>query len=249
MPISIEKARMYEKFRLPYASELVNDLLARTGNMQVVADIGAGTGQLSRMFVYKVARILAIEPDDSMRKVADEVLSDINNFQVINATGENTTLPDHYVDLILIGNAIHRMRPEAILEFQRILRPGGWIATIGYGFKDNDIFVQLSSRLTTLPAYTNRVQQSRQNQNSFDVFKPDTSLKLTYSNVIFEKWEHFFGAACAGMEAPEPDDPEFDEFKAIQQEVFHLFALNGQIKINYETIATLGKLKKIDSCW
>lgn len=246
MAISIEKARMYEKFRLPYASELVNDLLARTGNLQVIADIGAGTGQLSRMFVNKMERILAIEPDDSMRIVADEVLSEFNKIQVINATGENTTLPDHCVDLILIGNAIHRMQPEAILEFQRILTPGGWIATIGYGFKDNEIFVQLSSRLSRLPAYTNRVQESRQYHNSFDVFKPDTSLKLTYSNVIFEEWEYFFGAACAGMEAPESDDPEFYEFKAIQREVFEMFALDSQIKIEYETIATLGKLKKMD---
>lgn len=246
MAISIEKARMYEKFRLPYARALVNDLLAQTGNMQVIADIGAGTGQLSRMFVDIVARILAIEPDDSMQVVADEVLSEFNNIQVINATGENTTLPDHSVDLILIGNAIHRMRPEAILEFRRILKPGGWIATIGYGFNENDIFLQLSSRLSRLPAYTIRVQQSRQNQNSFDVFKPDTSLKLTYSNVIFEEWEYFFGAACSGMEAPESDDPEFYEFKAIQREVFDKFALNGQLKVDYETIVTLGKLKDMD---
>lgn len=243
MATSIKKARMYEKFRLPYARELVNDLLAQTGNISVIADIGAGTGQLSRMFVDEVPKIFVIEPDESMRVVANEILSEFKNVQLINATGEKTTLPDDCVDVILIGNAIHRMKPEAILEFQRILKPGGWIATIGYGFKNNDMFVQLSSRLSVLPAYADRVKQSRQNQSSFDLFEPDTSFELTYSNVIFEEWNHFLGAACAGMEAPEPDDPEFDNFMAIQRAVFEMFARDGQLKIEYQTRVTIGKIK------
>jgi hypothetical protein len=41
-----EKATLYNRYRLPYNTEAVDDLLARTRPALVVADIGAGTGQL-----------------------------------------------------------------------------------------------------------------------------------------------------------------------------------------------------------
>ena len=85
MAISIQKARMYEKFRLPYANELVSGVLDPTGKIQVISDIGAGTGQLSRMFVEQVLKIFAIEPDESMRVMANEILSEFGNVRIINA--------------------------------------------------------------------------------------------------------------------------------------------------------------------
>ena len=53
-----------------------------------------------------------------------------------------------------------------------------------------------------------------------------------------------FGAACAGMESPESDDSEFDEFRVIHRDVFDLFSINALIKIAYETKVTLGKIKR-----
>jgi hypothetical protein len=50
--ISVEKATLYEKYRLPYANEAVGDLLGRIGEVQVVADIGAGTGHGDRIKSY-----------------------------------------------------------------------------------------------------------------------------------------------------------------------------------------------------
>jgi hypothetical protein len=51
--MTIEKAALYEKYRLPYAERVVADLLDYIGAVQVVADIGAGTGQLARLFALK----------------------------------------------------------------------------------------------------------------------------------------------------------------------------------------------------
>jgi len=50
-----------------------------------------------------------------------------------------------------------------------------------------------------------------------------------------------FGAACAAMESPEPSDPEFARFEAIQREVFAAFAVDGQFENAYETRVTLGQ--------
>ena len=58
--IGLEKATLYEKHRLPYAPEAVDELLHRTGPVQVVADIGAGTGQLARLFAGRCELVHAV---------------------------------------------------------------------------------------------------------------------------------------------------------------------------------------------
>jgi hypothetical protein len=49
------------------------------------------------------------------------------------------------------------------------------------------------------------------------------------------------GAACAGIEAPEPDDQDFGRFVALNREVFDAFAMNDAIQIDYETQVLFGQ--------
>ena len=42
------------------------DLLDYIGAVQVVADIGAGTGQLTRLFAQRCTRVYAVEPDPAI---------------------------------------------------------------------------------------------------------------------------------------------------------------------------------------
>ncbi len=82
--ISVEKATLYEKYRLPYANEIVGDLLRHIGEVEVVADIGAGTGQLARMFADGNTKVYAVEPDPAMRKVASASLIGFSKIEVID---------------------------------------------------------------------------------------------------------------------------------------------------------------------
>jgi len=66
MAMTIEKAALYEKYRLPYAERAVAGLLDYIGAVQVVADIGAGTGQLTRLFAQRCTRVYAVEPDPAI---------------------------------------------------------------------------------------------------------------------------------------------------------------------------------------
>jgi predicted RNA methylase len=63
--VSVDKAWLYEKYRLPYASEAVDALLQRIGDTPVVADIGAGTGQLARLFAERSKTVYLIEPESA----------------------------------------------------------------------------------------------------------------------------------------------------------------------------------------
>src|SRR5215207_9820709 len=107
MAVSIERATLYETYRLPYSSQAVTDLLDYIGPVEVVADIGAGNGQLTRLFAGRCSRIYAVEPEAAMRQVASTALADLPTVQVRAGCAEQTTLPERSLDLIVVGNAYH----------------------------------------------------------------------------------------------------------------------------------------------
>ncbi len=100
-----------------------------------IADIGAGTGISSRLLADRGHRVLAIEPNAAMRAAAEphELVT------AIDATAEDTTLPDASIDVIVCAQAFHWFRPrEAVAEFARILRPGGRLALMWNVRDDSD---------------------------------------------------------------------------------------------------------------
>ena len=157
MAVSIERATLYEKYRLPYASQAVTDLLGYIGPVQVIADIGAGNGQLARLFAERCTRVYAVEPEPAMRRVASTALADWSTIQIRAACAEQTTLPERSLDLIVVGNAFHRFNPEACVELRRILKPSGWIALFTYAKTNKALADMLSVRLAALKGTASRV--------------------------------------------------------------------------------------------
>ncbi len=239
--ISIEKAELYEKYRLPYANEAVNDLLGRIGAVQAVADIGAGTGQLARLFADRCAKVYAIEPDSAMRKVASASLAGFATIEILPGCAEQTTLADNSVDLIVIGNAFHRFRPEACQELYRILKKPGWIALFAYTFVNKAFTDMLFAKLATLEGVARKQEQSWHRTPVQYLFGDGQIYTLHYHQSHVEDWTAFFGAACAGIEAPHRDEAEFEQFEALNRQVFDAFAKNGKIQIDYETQVSFGQ--------
>ncbi len=99
------KAEDYAAHRPDYAGQAIDTLveLTRLDSTWVVADIGSGTGNLSRHLVGRTRRVFAVEPNDAMRHQAEHLLGDSPSFESIRGTAEQTALPDHIVDLITVG--------------------------------------------------------------------------------------------------------------------------------------------------
>lgn len=238
---TIEKARLYEQYRLPYALDLVDDLLAHIDNIASVADVGAGTGQLARLFAPRCQQVFAIEPDAAMRTVAAEPLRAYSNITLIDASAENTTLPANSVDLIVIGNAFHRFRADAIDELRRILKPSGWAAVVSYIFTDQAFAHMLFPRLRQLESFAARSAQTWHRLPVTALFGERETHTLRYAQSVAEDWQAFWGSAQSGIEAPEPGDPEFAPFETINREVFDAFSNDGVIRIAYETSVVFGQ--------
>jgi SAM-dependent methyltransferase len=119
----------YIRYRPGYPKKVLETLGIRPGT--VVADVGSGTGILTRMLLDAGASVFAIEPNDAMREAAESLLSDREGFVSVRGTAEATGLADASVDLVVAAQAFHWFDvPTARREFRRILREPPRVALI-----------------------------------------------------------------------------------------------------------------------
>ena len=125
-----DRVENYIRYRPGYPAELIAILQTKTGlNPQsIVADVGSGTGISTAVLLPYAGQVLAVEPNESMRRAAETLLAAKPNFRSVNAAAESTTLADASVDMITVGQAFHWFEPtKTRREFARILKPGGWV--------------------------------------------------------------------------------------------------------------------------
>jgi SAM-dependent methyltransferase len=123
----------YVRYRPSYPSTLIDLLRDECGLRpdHAVADVGSGTGLLSKLFLENGNRVLGIEPNEEMRRAGEEYLAAYKNFSSVRGSSEATMLADSCVDFITAAQAFHWFEPIATRrEFLRILKPSGWVVVI-----------------------------------------------------------------------------------------------------------------------
>jgi SAM-dependent methyltransferase len=123
----------YVRYRPGYPSALIDVLHKDCGlrREHIVADIGSGTGLLSKVFLENGNHVIGVEPNAEMRAAGDEFLAEYTNFSSVDGSSEVTTLASTSVDFITVAQAFHWFEPEATRrEFARILMPGGWVVVM-----------------------------------------------------------------------------------------------------------------------
>lgn len=128
-----DRVEEYARWRPGYPTAVLDAIGSEIGLRpeQVVADVGSGTGLLSRMFVENGNVVYGVEPNRAMAAVAEVELSPSGRFHSVDGRAEATGLPDASVDLVTAGQAFHWFSvPETRVEFRRILRPRGGVALV-----------------------------------------------------------------------------------------------------------------------
>lgn len=123
--------------------ELVKFLNLKPG--QVVADLGAASGYLSRPLARAVAPsgwVFAVEVESGFFAPLHQLAADqgIQNIATVLAQPDNPCLPENSVDLILICNTLHHIeeRPAYYAKLKRALRRKGRLVIVDF-FHDREI--------------------------------------------------------------------------------------------------------------
>lgn len=139
----------YERGRPGYPRDAVAWLLETAGAHPRIADIGAGTGKLTRVVAELLsargADMIAVDPDAEMLA---RLRAEVPGVETLVGAAERLALPDESIDAAVLGQAWHWVDPTAgSSEIGRVLRPGG---TLGLVWNIRDEATPWVSRLTRI---------------------------------------------------------------------------------------------------
>lgn len=118
-------ASRYDRGRPSYPAEAVDllcDGLGLAGGA-AVADVGAGTGKLTRLLAGRGLRVSAVEPVAGMR--ASLAAAELPGVAVVDGTAEATGLPDASVTAVVAAQAWHWFDADATLAEAARIATGG----------------------------------------------------------------------------------------------------------------------------
>lgn len=178
------RAEDYAKYRPSYPSKAIDCILqGLEKNQLIAADVGAGTGISSRLLADRGIRVIAIEPNTAMKKVAEA--HPLVEFR--DGSAEETKLAENSIDLVTCFQAFHWFNPEATLkEFARILKPGGILAAVWNNRDREDKFTQEYSHLTKIASHNQ--SEMRYGTERFlrdtDLFAPIRHFIFPYDQIL-----------------------------------------------------------------
>jgi len=123
----------YAKYRPGYPEQILSLLENKIGfdESKDFADVGCGTGRLSRLFLTNGNLVFGVEPNKEMRLMSEKLLSKFINFISVDGTAEVTKLATNSVDVISVGQAFHWFDlKKTKKEFKRVLRKDGHVVIV-----------------------------------------------------------------------------------------------------------------------
>ncbi|MBA7619377.1 putative methyltransferase [subsurface metagenome] len=99
----------YIKYRPSYPLEIIDFLIEKKTLPEdtVIADIGSGTGILTKVFLDNGNQVYGVEPNKDMREAAEKFLQGYTNFSSLEGSAETTGLEENCIDLIIAGQSFH----------------------------------------------------------------------------------------------------------------------------------------------
>lgn len=259
-----QRVENYIKYR-PRYPKAVLDLLRVECQLQkthTIADIGSGTGILSELFLKNGNPVLGVEPDPQMRAGGEYYLRDYPAFTSVAATAEATTLLDDSVDFVTAGQAFHWFDLQlARREFDRILRPGGWVVLVWniqratgtpflealQAFWQDRRFSkypskQASERMARIQAL--RLNPERARQILLEpFFGPGEFTERAFENPMSVDLQGLKGRILSNAPALEPGDLLYGTMLASIDELFQKHQRNGTVTIEHATRVVIGQLR------
>lgn len=234
----------YVKYRPNYPKEIISFLISEEILTQktLIADIGSGTGILSKLFLDNGNTVYCVEPNNEMRFAAEEYLREYPGFVSINGSAENTGLNDKTIDMITAGQAFHWFEFEkSKAEFNRILKPSGYLVIIWNSRKKSNDDFSIAYE-TLVSKYGSDYKEVRINENMVDDFF-NYQMK-TFNNYQDLDFEGFKGRLLSASYMPLEDDPKYSDLLQEISEIFDSYQENGKIKILYDTQVYFGQLER-----
>ena len=240
-----DRVENYAKYRPGYPEEMLRFLQTCSEPPATVADVGSGTGILTRQLLSIGYEVYAVEPNDAMRKQAERTLSGRPSFRSVDGTGEATTLADRSVDFITCAQAFHWFDPlKTRSEFARILKTNG-IAALIWNERLEDASPVNREYDKLLMEMAPDYQNVSHRQVGFTAirrfFAPGEVQLRTFPNEQILDREEFLGRLLSSSYVPNVGQPGHREIMEAAGKIFDTHNIVGKIRFDYETKIYVGR--------
>jgi ubiquinone/menaquinone biosynthesis C-methylase UbiE len=235
----------YVKYRPGYPQEAIEFIFerAKLNDKSVIADIGSGTGILTKYFNDRVSKIFAVEPNDEMRTAAETLLKSQKNFVSVNGSAERTTLDDNSLDGIIVAQAFHWFdRNKVKQEFKRILKKNGLVILLWNSRLTNTPF--LTEYELILKKYANDYSEiNHQNLSKADLDNFYSEYKKrAFANRQFFDFEGLIGRVQSSSYCPLPGEVKYAVLFENLERAFNAYSRKSMVEFIYETVVYIGKI-------
>jgi len=237
----------YVKYRPGYPAEVVTLLQSECGltTSSIIADVGSGTGKLSKLFLENGNRVLAVEPNEAMRVAGEQLLKDYPNFVSVNGRSEETSLEAASVDFVTAGQAFHWFEPKPTrTEFARILKPNGWVALIWNDRKlEATAFLKDYEKL--MLDFGTDYQEVRNDKDISGIgtlFEPAKYLFKSFPNRQLFDLEGLKGRVLSSSYTPQPTSSKFEPMMKEIELIFSRNERGGLVSFDYDTKVFYGQI-------
>lgn len=230
----------YVKYRPGYPAEVLGLFRTEMALTQgsVIADIGSGTGLSAKLFLENGNRVYGVEPNAAMREAAEDYLKEFTNFISHDGTAENTNLNDDSIDFVIAAQAFHWFNAErAREEFQRVLKPAGFVALIWNERQlETTDFLRGYERLLKKYAtdYESVRHENIDQERLGDFFESGYEV-ATFPNVQVFNFDGLRGRMLSSSYMPAAEHASFPALEKELNELFAKYAESDRIKVFYDT--------------
>jgi SAM-dependent methyltransferase len=239
----------YVRYRPGYPREILDVLRDECGLTaeSVVVDVGSGTGLLAQLFLENGNVVYGVEPNAAMRDAGEQYLEKYRHFCSVAGSAEATTLQDACADFIVAGQAFHWFEPKAArAEFERVLRPRGWVAVIwNERVSDRTAFQREYEQL--LRAYCADYEKVAatypQDERMKDFFGPGAFGMKSFANWQLFDFDGLRGRLLSSSYAPAVGHPKHELMLAALRRLFDAHAEGERVRFEYETHVCYGQLE------
>ncbi len=238
----------YIKYRPSYPKEVLQLLIEECGLNEntVIADVGSGTGLLSKLFLDHGCVVYGVEPNQAMREAAEVYLKEYANFHSVSGTAEATSLEEKSVNIITAGTAFHWFDIDKTKEeFKRILKLGGWVL-LAWNVRNLEESALLRDYEDLLLTYGSDYKESKAsafNKTAVkEFFSPNEMNVCSFKNTQHFDWMGLKGRLLSTSYSLRPGNARYEEMLEQLKEIFERYQKNGIVEFLYDTKLYYGRI-------
>jgi len=238
------KAESYDLGRPGYPTAFYDFLYGEFGlrSNATIADIGAGPGKIAQGFLERGSRVYAVEPDDDMRRIAQERLDGYDGCTVLGNCAEKTGIPTGCADLIFCGNSYYWFdRARVVPEFKRILKSGDSANVIlawqgGSPAKSEELYEAL--------ARVRKPMDSRHDESP--PFREGAFKTKEFAFTLYRDYTAFLNGMLSASFSLNPGDDGFKGYCQIVKRHFERYSKDGRLETQFKLTCMIGNANHLN---